>query len=166
MLVEMFYNLPFRKWQFWNEKCHFKIKVDIKWNVKRWWVNISKISPFLNSLEPKLFSKCEMKAISSSFYPNWCHATFILWPTIWWHFWPVLVLLFCEGSFENHFSQCLDIVSPAGETACWYYRISAHSKMQWPQSTMSCLIKMSTLERDFVAISPECIAYYIYFFSV
>lgn len=81
MSVEMFVNLPFRKRQFWNKKCHskIKIKVDIKWNVKTEWVNISKISHFLNSPQLKLFSKCKMKAISSSFYPNWRHATFIIW---------------------------------------------------------------------------------------
>lgn len=77
----MFINIFFRKRQFWDEKCHFKIKIkdDIKWNVKTEWVNISKISPFLNSLQLKHFPNVRWRQSNSS-RPNWHHVTFILWP--------------------------------------------------------------------------------------
>lgn len=141
-----------------------KIKVDIKWNVKTEWVNISKISPFLNSFQLNLFSKCGMKAISSFFYLDWCHGTFILWPIICQQFWPVLDWLFCDGVLQNHFSQCLDIVLPPGETACSCMLTEQKFSTWW--NTVSsvenaCLVEMSTLEKNSVTILPEPIIFHL-----
>lgn len=167
MSVEMFVNLPFRR-QFGTEKYHFKtkIKVDIKWNVKTEWLSISKISPFLNSLPLKLFSKCGMKAISSSFHPDWHHATFILWPSTCQRFWPVLALFFCEGGLQNLFSQCLGIGLPTGEAAFSAKITETQDMMKHSalSGQCSCLVQMSTLERDGVAISPEWTGFFSIFY--
>lgn len=67
-------------------------------------------------------------------------------------------LLFCEGCLQNHFSQCLDVVLPPGETAC-SCMLTTETQHMVKHSALSrqcsCLVKMSTLERDCVALSPE-----------
>lgn len=78
----MFIDIFFRKRLFWDEQCHFKIKIkdDIKWNLKPEWVSISKISPFLNSLQLKHFPNIRWRQFPAPSSPNWHHVTFILWP--------------------------------------------------------------------------------------